>query len=258
MNPELCGSYTRSVAMMGTVFSFDLRAPASARAAAAQAVDAAVGWLRWVDNNFSTYKENSAVNRFDRGELAAGDVASELARVLALCHQFNKESEGYFDAWAGGRFDPSGVVKGWSIEAASELLNKCGFADHCVDGGGDLRLRGLARPGTRWTVGLRHPLQRAGLAAALALGAGAVATSGTYERGTHVVDPMTGRAATDLAAVTVVGPDLVAADAYATAALAMGARAPDWLCGLCGYESQVITPAGRGWSTPGFKRLRVA
>jgi thiamine biosynthesis lipoprotein len=86
--------------------------------------------------------------------------------------------------------------------------------------------------------------------------AGAVATSGTYERGSHVLDPFTGRPAAGLVSATVVGPDLTIADAFATAALAMGIRAPDWLITLNGYEAQVITPKGTGWSTPGFRHLQ--
>jgi thiamine biosynthesis lipoprotein len=58
----------------------------------------------------------------------------------------------------------------------------------------------------------------------VALRDGAVATSGLYERGLHVVDPRQRRPATDLAAATVIGPDLAMADAYATTAVAMGAE----------------------------------
>ena len=51
------------------------------------------------------------------------------------------------------------------------------------------------------------------------------------------------------------GSELTTTDAYATAALAMGADAPAWLAGLDGYEAQVVSEQGRGWSTPGFRRL---
>jgi thiamine biosynthesis lipoprotein len=100
-------------------------------------------------------------------------------------------------------------------------------------------------------------LRREAFCAALRVGPGALATSGTYERGLHVLDPFTGRPAAALAAVTVFGPDLTSADAYATAALAMGPAAPRWLEGLDGFESQVVTPDGRGWATPGFERLEL-
>jgi thiamine biosynthesis lipoprotein len=175
--------------------------------------------------------------------------------VVALCYKFNGATGGYFDAWASGRFDPSGVVKGWSVERASRLVQEAGLADHAIDGGGDVRLSGSPGTGRPWRVGVRHPLQRDAYCAALSVTAGAVATSGTYERGLHVIDPSSGEPATELVAVTVVGPELVSADAYATAAFAMGAAAPEWLESLNGYESLVISGEGRGWSTRGFKDL---
>jgi thiamine biosynthesis lipoprotein len=239
---------------MGTVVSFDVRTPAPP-AAIGSAIEEAETWLRWVDDTFSTYKQDSEVNRFDRGELAQEACCGELRSIITLCLQFNKGTNGFFDAWAGPRFDPSGVVKGWSIDRASDILAAHGLGDHIIDGGGDIRLRGSPSNGAPWTVGVRHPLQPDGYAAALSVSAGAVATSGTYERGLHVLDPFTGRPAAGLASATVVGPDLTTADAYATAALAMGGRAPDWLLTLNGYEAQVITPKGTGWSTPGFRHM---
>jgi thiamine biosynthesis lipoprotein len=240
--------------VMGTVVTFDVRTPAPA-SAVMTAVEEAVRWLHWVDGTFSTYRPGSEVNRFDRGELPAGECSQELRAVIALCLRFNKETDGFFDAWAGGSFDPSGVVKGWSIERASEILAAHGLSDHLVDGGGDLRLRGSPGSGGPWQVGVRHPFDKSGYSATLSVREGAVATSGTYERGLHVVDPFTGRPATDLVSVTVVGAELVVADAYATAALAMGFGATAWLAGLSGYESQVVSRSGRGWSSPGFKAL---
>jgi thiamine biosynthesis lipoprotein len=240
---------------MGTVVSFDVRTPAPP-ATIDSAIEEAKSWLRWVDRTFSTYKQDSEVNRFDRGELALEDCCDALRSIITLCLRLNNGTNGFFDAWAGPRFDPSGVVKGWSVDRASDILCNHGLTDHAVDGGGDIRLRGAPSNGARWTVGVRHPLQGDGYAAALFVRAGAVATSGTYERGLHVLDPFTGRPAAGLVSATVVGPDLTTADAFATAALAMGVRAPDWLLTLNGYEAQVITPDGTGWSTPGFKDLQ--
>jgi len=240
--------------VMGTVVSFDVRTPAPAERVEA-AVQAAVGWLHWVERTFSTYQHGSEVNRFDRGELAAADACAELRHILRLCHELHDSTGGFFDAWATARFDPSGVVKGWSIEQASSILVAAGFPDHAIDGGGDVRLQGTPGPGRLWQVGVRHPRQRDAYSAVLSLPGGAVATSGTYERGAHVVDPRTGRPATELVSVTVTGSELTTTDAYATAALAMGADAPAWLAGLDGYEAQVVSEQGRGWSTPGFRRL---
>lgn len=244
-------------AVMGTVVTFQLHTPLPLSQAEA-ALSQAIAWLQWVDDTFSTYKVASEVNRFDRGELPAGSMSAELRAVLALCNALAEETGGFFDAWAGRHFDPSGVVKGWSVDHASEILLSHGIADHLLDAGGDLLMRGRPLGAEQWHVALRHPLESGAFSAVLSLREGAVATSGTYERGLHVLDPFTGGPAKGLASVTVVGPDLTRADAYATAALAMGPGAPAWLSKLAGYEAQVVTPEGRGWWTPGFASLLLA
>jgi FAD:protein FMN transferase len=239
---------------MGTVATFEVRTSAPPQDVQ-RALDRAAAWLHWVDETFSTYKPESEVCRFDRGELDIAHCCDQLRQVVALCYRFNEETGGFFDAWASGRFDPSGVVKGWSMEWASVLLAEAGLPDHLVDGGGDIRLRGAPEVDGRWQVAVRHPLRGDAYCAVLSLGEGAVATSGTYERGTHVLDPHTQKPATELVSATVVGPDLTVADAYATAALAMGAQAPPWLESLDGYEALVIGLDGRGWASRGFEEL---
>jgi FAD:protein FMN transferase len=83
----------------------------------------------------------------------------------------------------------------------------------------------------------------------------AVATSGAYERGTHIVDPRTGEAPEGVLSVTVLGPDLGTADAYATAAFAMGLDGPPWTAGLGDYEALTILSDGRVLSTRGVPEV---
>lgn len=241
---------------MGMAVSIDIRDEDAAADRLAGAVGEVVAWLHWVDATFSTYQETSDVCRIDRGELTVAAAAPEVAEILALGDRFREETGGYFDVRAGGRLDPSGVVKGWAVERASSLLLAAGFADHAVNAGGDSRLRGCPAPGRRWRVGIAHPHVHDGLAAVVEVGDGAVATSGTGERGPHVIDPHTGRPAIELASVTVIGAALVAADAYATAALAMGGEATRWLAGLAGHEAYVVDAEGVSWWTPGFPLSR--
>ena len=115
-----------------------------------------------------------------------------------------------------------------------------------------------ASPGRRWRLGIRHPERPDLVAAVVEVSDAAVATSGKYERGDHIVDPHNGRPVVTLASATVVGPSMTVADGYATAAFAMGERAIRWLAGLAGYTGCVITADGRLRSTSGFDRLRVA
>ncbi len=245
----------RSQEVMGTVVTFDVRGQEAA--VAQPAIEAAVAWLHWVDATFSTFRPDSEINRLDRGELTEDACHPQVRHILALCEGLRTATDGYFDIRAAGRLDPSGVVKGWSIEQASEILAAAGCPDHLIDGGGDVRLHGRAGPNTQWRVGVVHPLRLDAFCAALQLSDGAVATSGTYERGCHVIDPHRRRPATDLAAVTVIGAELTMTDAYATAALAMGTAAPRWLQGLAGHEAMVIDTEGSGWETAGFHRFRL-
>jgi thiamine biosynthesis lipoprotein len=146
-------------------------------------------------------------------------------------------------------------VKGWSIERASALLRERGSANHAVNGGGDMRLAGEAAPGRPWLVGISDPHDRSRLLTVVAGRDIAVATSGVTERGRHVVDPYTGRPATGLTGVTVVGPSLTDADAYATAALAMGPAALDWVESLDGHEALLVAEDGSSRCTSGWCRL---
>jgi thiamine biosynthesis lipoprotein len=246
---------TRVAHVMGMAVSIDIRDETADAERLDRAVGEVVRWLEWVDVTFSTYQETSEISRIARGELAVADASPEVAVVLGLGERFRLESDGYFDVNAGGRLDPSGVVKGWAVERASALLLAAGFADHAVNAGGDIRLRGSPASGRGWRVGIAHPHDRSGLVAVAELAGGAIATSGTAERGAHVTDPHTGRAAIELASVTVVGPELVATDAYATAALAMGAGARAWLGELTartGHDAYVVDADGSTWWTPGF------
>jgi thiamine biosynthesis lipoprotein len=221
---------------MGTVATVEICDPLPAETV----VDEVFTWLHEVDRRFSTYRPDSEVSRVDRGELAVADCSDDLQYVVDQCARLWRETDGYFDVYATGRFDPSGYVKGWSIGRASELLTAAGAPNHLVNAGGDIQTRGRPEPDELWEIPIRHPWERDAVAWVLCGTDLAVATSGTYERGAHVVDPRTGRPATALRSVTLVGHDIADTDAYATAALAMGTAALPWLGRLAGYESAVI------------------
>jgi thiamine biosynthesis lipoprotein len=211
------------------------------------AVDAVFEWFRAVDATFSTYKPESEVSRLARGELRVCDASPDVQDVLARCEELREETDGYFDAYADGRLDPSGLVKGWSIDHAAAMLGLAGFADFAVNAGGDIRLVGRARPESSWRVGIQDPLVRDRIAAVVEGDYLAVATSGGYARGDYVLDPHTRQPPAGILSVTITGPDLATADAYATAAFAMGPdRAPTWTATLPnGYEAMTIIAPDR-------------
>lgn len=238
---------------MGTAVSIELADPLPDAELTAMIGDVCA-WLHEVDERFSTYRPDSEVSRFGRGEIALDDCSADLRHVLDACADLWRATDGYFDAYASGPLDPSGYVKGWSVEVASARLAEAGSTRHYIGAGGDIRMRGSRADGAPWRVGVRHPWEADKLSWVLSLTDGAVATSGVYERGGHVRNPRTGTAAAGLRSVTVVGPDLTLADAYATAALAMGESGLTWLAKLeaDGYESAAVTDEGRAFTSGGL------
>jgi FAD:protein FMN transferase len=237
--------------VMGTAVSLHIADPLP-EPELVRLADDVFAWLHEVDRRFSTYKDDSEVNRVQRGELAPSAGSADLRKVLDACAELWRATDGYFDAYATGRLDPSGYVKGWSVQVASDRLVAAGAGNHCLNAGGDVRVRGRPAPGEQWRVGIRHPWEALAVCWVISGTDLAVATSGTYERGYHVIDPHRGEPATALRSVTVVGADLGLADAYATAALAMGRAGLDWLARLDGYESGVVTEDREAYRSPGL------
>ena len=229
--------------IMGMPIMVDVRDPGDHD----EEVERVFDWFRWVDATFSTYREDSEISRLERGELARADAHEAVRWVLDRCELLREETDGYFDAHASGRLDPSGLVKGWSVDRASALLRNAGLEHFGVSAGGDMCL-----VGPDWRVGIGHPTQRQSVAAVLQVEDVAVATSGACARGEHVLDPHTGRPPADVMSVTIVGPNLATADAYATAGFAMGARGPAWTARLPDYESMTIMADESVLTTGGF------
>jgi thiamine biosynthesis lipoprotein len=233
---------------MGTVVSIDVRSqlPPSRRSGA---IAAAAAVLHRADEDFSTFLPGSWVSRIRRGEVGIDDCPDQVRRVYQLARDCRDRTGGGFDpAWRrDGTLDPTGLVKGWAADAASAALTDAGATDHCVNAAGDLRIRGSSGPGRPWRIGIADPFDRGRLVAVVEGTDLAVATSGTSERGDHIVNPHTGAPATGLAAVTLVGPDLALADAYATAAFAAGEEATTLLRDLAGegWAWLLVTASGR-------------
>jgi len=189
--------------------------PASIEVPDGAAAGAVFHLLREADRRFSPFRPDS--------EVRTGRHSPELTEVLALCAHYERETGGAFRVERSGRVDPCGVVKGWAVQQAADVLRAAGVDEFCLNVGGDVVAAG--RP---WSIGIQHPFQAHDVCAVLHVGDGAVATSGTYARGHHIVDGRTGEPVRDLVSLTVVADDLTTADAVSTAAFAMGAEGITW------------------------------
>jgi thiamine biosynthesis lipoprotein len=235
--------------VMGTVVSFRVRPPLPAGGA----IEAACAVLHDIDRRFSLYRPDSELGRLARKEVDEAGLSADVRWVLAACDDLARTTGGAFDARRhrdDGVVDPSGFVKGWAVEEAARRLDEAGARNYVVGAGGDVLARGESTPGRAWRVGIRHPGDPAAVIAVLAIRDGAVATSGLYERGDHIRDPRAGTVPRALASMTVLGPSLAWADAYATAAFVMGIEGLTWVHGHPGYGALAVTPDDRATWTP--------
>ncbi len=236
-------AHVELVHTMGTVVTLDVRVaghPPALPAAVAEATER----LHRADELLSTWIPGSWASRLLGADVDLEDCPTPVRQVVALAEEVSAATGDCFSPrWRGaaGGPDATGLVKGWAAQRVSEVLRAHGFGDHAVNAAGDLVLSGLPVPDQAgeqaWRVGISDPRRTGALLGVVELPAGpwrwAVATSGTAERGRHVVDPHTGAFPGAVASATAVarveGPLAEAGawtDGCATALVAAGADAP--------------------------------
>jgi thiamine biosynthesis lipoprotein len=217
-------------------------------------IEKVFAYFRSIDATFSTYKEESEISKINRGELAEEDYSAAMKTILALSEQTRQETRGYFDIEQNGFIDPSGIVKGWAIFQAAQMLQAAGFANFYVDAGGDIQVAGT-KNGNLWRVGIRNPFNRNENVKVLAITDKGIATSGTAIRGQHIYNPhQPEQPIQDIVSLTVIGPNIYEADRFATAAFAMGKKGISFIGQLPGFEGYMIDASARATYTRGFER----
>jgi len=235
---------------------------------------------------FSSYRADSELNRFNRGE--SGPPSADLRTVLDAAWSWAGRSGGAFHpaTWAlsqrwrdaerlgvrpGGlstapddRLDLNAIAKGYIVDQAVRVAWHSGLAESVmVNLGGDLSHRGSGEV----SVGVedpRRPFDNLPPMVRLRLARGALATSGGARRGyridghwfPHVLDPRTGEPVTHTLSATVVAGDTMTADALATIAcvlphresLALVDSTPGASCLVMAADGQVLTSAR--WPAP--------
>jgi thiamine biosynthesis lipoprotein len=220
--------------VMGMPISLALRGRHASSAAGQEAWQAVINQLREIDLIFSTYRNDSIISRLNRGELMIEECPPEVAEVLELGRRAEQVSAGAFSinlptADGGHRLDPSGVVKGWAAQRASQFLTALDETDFCLSAGGDIVCHTALPNGSAWRIGIEDPHDPTRLIAMVPVRSVAVATSGAAHRGDHLIDPRTGQPPSGVASVTVIAESLTCADIDATAAYVHGRDAARWL-----------------------------
>jgi FAD:protein FMN transferase len=238
---------------MGTVVTIDVyTADGQADGEVAAQLATARAVLQQTDAVFSTWNPHSPVSRLRRGEITCSQVPGEVRDVLEQCAAARELSDGWFDPWAmPGGFDPSGFVKGWAAQNALAAFGGDGIVGVLVNAAGDIASSGGPGDGRPFRIGITDPRSPRRLAEIVEL-AGAIATSGTYERGDHLIDPHSGRPTARAASASVTGPDLGLADALATAVAVAGEPGLALIEELDGYEAFIINADGSRRQTTRF------
>jgi FAD:protein FMN transferase len=221
----------------------------------AQNLDSVFAYFEYVDRKFSTYKPDSEISQINRQEIPLEQSSEDMQAIFALAEQTRLETEGFFNIDRDGRYDPSGIVKGWAIYAAAEILRQAGFENFYVDAGGDIQVSGKNAEGQDWRVGIQNPFNPQEIVKVLSLKDCGIATSGTYVRGEHIYNPRhTDQPVTGIVSLTVIGPNIYEADRFATAAFTMGPAGILFMEALTGFEAYMIDPNGLATYTSGFER----
>lgn len=236
--------------LMGMPITVEVLDTAATEAALEQVFD----YFAAVDKRFSTYKADSEISRINRGELAVEHYSADMRTVMELSEQTRKETLGYFDIYHNGHCDPSGIVKGWAIHNAANMLKAQGFQNFYVDAGGDVQVAG-SKNGHPWRIGIRNPFNRNQNVKILTLTDQGIVTSGTAIRGQHIYNPHDPqKQLQDVVSLSVIGPNVYEADRFATAAFAMGEKGIHFIEKLAGFEGYMIDSHARATYTSGFER----
>ncbi len=219
------------------------------------ALEAAFTYLVSVDKRFSTYKKDSEISRMNRGEITLSEASADMREVFVLAEKTKKETNGYFNICRpDGRIDPSGIVKGWAILNTAALIRNSGHENYFVNAGGDIAMNGATAEGKDWSVGIRNPFNINEIVKVVHPRGKGIATSGSYIRGNHIYNPHTPKQELkEIVSITVIGPDVLEADRFATAAFAMGKRGIIFIENLSGFEGYMIDVEGVASMTSGFK-----
>ncbi|MBA2500272.1 MAG: FAD:protein FMN transferase [Chitinophagaceae bacterium] len=135
----------------------------------------------------------------------------------------------------GVMLDFNAIAQGYTVDVLAAYLEEKNIQDYLIELGGEVKAKGKKPNNKYWTVGIDQPnekeMEGRPLKAVIQLNDQALATSGNYrkyyiengQKFSHIIDPHTGYPAkNNLLSATVIAPDCMTADAYATAFMLMG------------------------------------
>ena len=214
-------------------------------------------YFEYVDKKFSTFKQDSEISKINRGEIAREEWSQDMKDVFNLAEKTKRETDGYFDIIDNnGKYNPSGIVKGWAIYNAAKLLIEMGIRNFYINAGGDIQFSGKNSEGKLWKTGIKNPFNQKEVVKVVYLSDGnGIATSGNYIRGDHIYNPKDRKnLINDIISFTVIGPNVCEADRFATAVFAMGKNGIFFLEKMKDFAGYMIDKNGVASMTSNFEK----
>lgn len=226
------------------------------------AINKIFDYFKYIDDKFSPFKDDSEITKINNGLIKEENYSSDMKTVFKLSEETRKKTNGYFDIIDNnGKYNPSGLVKGWAIYKAAELLKNMNYENFYVEAGGDIQVRGKnkqkgASARGPWKIGIRNPFKMSEIVKVVYLDRNqGIATSGTYIRGQHIYNPKNRKEKLDeIVSLSVVGLNIYEADRFATAAFAMQRKGIDFIEKLDRLDAYMIDKNGLATMTSNFER----
>lgn len=209
---------------------------------------------------------------FGKGHTPTADTArvEEIVKYVGI-YKSRLEGERIVKPDPRMMFDFSAIAKGYGCDAVAAMFRRNGVKDFLIEIGGEIRSGGVSPRGGEWAVSIDAPIPDSEKIVhqsqcIINIGDCGVATSGDYrnyhasggKRFGHTINPQTGRPAmTDVACATVVAPNTMEADAYATAIMAMGATEGRKMAERLKLPVYIVYGKNQIWVSPQFQRLLV-
>lgn len=220
-----------------------------------KAIEEVFIFFDYVDKTFSTFIKTSEINKINNGLLSRDKASSDVREILRRSEETKQATNGFFDIQSGNNIDPSGIVKGWMIHKAAQLLKTKGYRNYYVEAGGDIEVAGKNKEGVMWRIGIRNPFNRYEQIAVVELSGKGIATSGTAIRGNHIYNPYNRKKKEfSIISLTVIGNNVYEADRFATAAFAMDREGINFIARQKNIEGYMINTKGIATWTEGFEQ----
>lgn len=152
--------------------------------------------------------------------------------------------------------EPAALVKTYTIQQVYDYLSSC-YDELLINGGGDVLVKG------EWDIGIQSPMNKDSVIATIRLSNSSVCTSGSYIRNKqigstswhHIIDPRTGKSSTHNLSISIIHPDMLWGNIWATALFSLPYNELDPIAKQENLTYLLIDHTQHAYATEKFKKI---